>query len=94
MLNDSFLYIEFDDVTFAVPVSVIAKNKADYYVKKIKNSNWKEEYDFMMNNEYNIVDWASNNMDWEDVAEHAVLIDVKKHDYKKEWINAKMYIKE
>ena len=41
-----------------------------------------------------LFNWASNNMDWKDVKDQAILLETKVEptDYDKEWTNAKMVI--
>ena len=49
-----------------------------------------------MDDDYELFDWAANNMDWKDVKDQAVLLETKVEptDYGKEWTNAKMEIAE
>lgn len=34
-----------------------------------------------------IIDWASNNMNWNDVKDHAVKVSVKEVDFQEGWVN-------
>ena len=49
-----------------------------------------------MDDDYELLDWASNNMDWKGVKDQAMLLETKVEptDYDKEWTNAKMEIVE
>jgi len=49
-----------------------------------------------MSDEYEITDWAANNMDWEDVWRHAIRLKTSppKVNYHRDWINASMSVEE
>ena len=54
---------------WALPLEVIAKNRADYYAKKDKETTFDEEFKFVMEDDYEAIDWFRNNMDPEDVVD-------------------------
>ena len=73
-----YLYVTFSNrEIWRVEAEKIAKIRAEYYVDvDIANGNrleenrkkaMKEEIDFVLNDTYEIIDWASNNMNWEDL---------------------------
>lgn len=77
---------------YGVPAEIIAKNYADYYQEE-NGEDYQENYDAMMEwfdtGDYAFADWAKDNMNWEDVKEHAVLLEfeIKEPDYQEGWIN-------
>ena len=71
---------------FAIPASAIAVNKANFYVKTLKEVHFSEEY---MKDEAALIDWAENNMNWNDVYRMARLINTIPVTYKhREWPNS------
>ena len=57
-----------DGSKWDVPAEEIAKHRASYYAVRDGNSDtFKREFDFAMSDNYELTDWAENNMNWEDV---------------------------
>lgn len=88
-----------DGSKWAVPVSVIANNRADYYAKN--DEDFKGDFERSLNedtlplfeDEYEIHDWAANNMNWEDVSDQAIELDVEDEvDYQEGWVNGEKEI--
>ena len=86
-----------DGPNFAVPVDVIAKARAGYYAELDASRGYgeydeiyKKEYEFAINDESLIADWAANNMNWDDVKEDAWEIEQIEKDFDKlrnnEWL--------
>lgn len=77
---------------YGVPAEVIAENYAKYY-KGEYGEPYEENFNTMMEwfdkNEYEFSDWAKNNMNWEDVADKAFLIEKKNIpvDFQEGWVN-------
>lgn len=77
---------------YLIPCSFIARKRTEYYAEidefKEGSKEWDEEYKYSMN-DYEIRDWAANNMNWEDVEEVAIKVETKNqpYDYQKEWTN-------
>lgn len=67
-------YIEVSDRGFVwrVPLGVIADSYASYYVGEDADSKYEDEYQFIMEDAYQGIDWFVNNMNWEDV-EHCAM---------------------
>ena len=77
-----------DGTTWEFPASVVAANRASYYEDKEPGC-YTEEFDYIMSNDDELLDWASGNMDWKDVLAYATLVDTDKlTDYVEEWVNA------
>jgi len=90
-----------DGTKWGVPVYVIAESKAMHY---------KEEYDGDMqrcldeeiipvfeDDYYEIHDWASGNMNWDEVEKFAVKISdpqVNSDDYQDGWVNGQYHVAE
>src|SRR5271154_2730554 len=59
---------------WALPKEVVAHNRALYYAKKDPETTYKEEFDFIMEDDYEAKDWFRNNMNPEDVIDQFVLV--------------------
>ena len=88
-----FLKIKFPNGDmFNIGLRHIAENRAKYYADKEGFDNeeyirvWKYEFDLVMEDNIEAIDWALGNMDWKDVERYAKKID--KDDltsYEAEW---------
>jgi len=60
--------LEISDIeTWVIPLEFIAKHRADYYKSKSeKDFNYDDEIKFIMNDDYEGIDWLQNNMDYDD----------------------------
>ena len=84
-----------DNSQWDIPVDIIAKNRAEYYAKQddvpFKESLEEDTLPLFEADEYEIVDWAGNNMDWKDVKDFAfeVLVykGLKEVDFQDGWVN-------
>lgn len=62
-------YIQFETNagTYRVPLEAVAKHRADYYLSKEgEECNYQEEIDFIMNDDFEGIDWMMNNTDFKD----------------------------
>lgn len=59
---------------WALPKEVVAHNRALYYEKRDKDTTYKEEFDFVMGDDFEAQDWFRNNMDPEDVIDQFALV--------------------
>lgn len=59
-----------DGTTWGVPAEVVAESKAQYY--STIDAVYQDEYDEAMSDDYELIDWAGNNMDWDDIKPHIV----------------------
>lgn len=96
--TDLYVTVMPDGSEWGVPVSVIAENKAQYYAK-VDNLSFQESldetYKVFEDFEDEIGDWAQNNMDWEEVRAHAVLLRAAPDiDYQEGWTNGEHFITE
>ncbi len=73
----------------------IAHERAVYYAdrdhgednSKEKLAAYTEEFEYAMDDESELIDWATGNMDWKDVAKYATLIKSTKVDLQEGWVN-------
>ena len=86
---------------YHIPASIVAHERATYYANHdigkqktdLPSKEWaecfKKERDYTLGDDFEIIDWANNNMNWEDVEKHAILIDseAKPINKQKEWVN-------
>lgn len=88
-----------DGSKWDVPAHIIAENRAKYYADDKNDPNdpvYREELAYTLENDDEIEDWSSNNMNWEDVQAHAVRADVEAEtpDYQEGWVNGEKEVVE
>jgi len=64
-----------------IPLKFIANHRAKYY-STVDNygkdsDEWNEQVDFILNDNYEGIDWMENNMNWEDFSDHVVMLNDK-----------------
>ena len=99
-----YLVVEMSDKTqWAIPARLIAINRAQYYAALDAERGDGEyedvfatEVEYAMSINYEITDWAANNMNWEDVCSHAIQLKMPPPgiSYHKDWANARKFVKE
>ena len=67
---------------FSIPLQLIAEHRADYYAVVVdgheKNSpEWNSEVRFVMEDDYEAIDWLLNNTDWVEWKDHATKLNEK-----------------
>lgn len=76
---------------WGVPVSFIAKHRTDYYFSRGDEfETFEDAYADtvdMFSDEYEIEDWAKNNMNWSDVKDRASLRESIPCDWQEGWMN-------
>ncbi len=76
---------------YGVPAELIADHYAKWYAKW--GEDYKENFNIMMDyfhhGDFEFADWAKNNMDWDDVKEHAKLLmkAPQEIDFQDGWVN-------
>jgi hypothetical protein len=92
-----------DGKRWAIPAMLIAKDRAAYYAKLDSERGdgeydtiYEDELEYTLSDDYELTDWAHNNMNWSDVLAYAVeLLPVNANaDYERDWVNAPMTIRE
>ena len=48
---------------------------------------YQEEFEFTMNDEDELIDWAQNNMNWDEVKQQAVKVSDGEIDWQDGWVN-------
>jgi hypothetical protein len=95
-MGNKYLRVEMPDGSlWDVPVMVIAWDRAMYYAENdadtdsdVERSLHEDTLPLFRDEEYEIHDWAANNMDWNDVKEHAVKARKPgKPNYQEGWVN-------
>lgn len=93
---DKKLRVKFSDGSqYDVPVQVIAANMAEYYAHRHEGDTeaaLKEDVlPLLESSDYEVEDWAKNNMNWDDVKASAIRVaEPSPPDYDDEWCNAEM----
>lgn len=67
---------------FHLPLQKVAEHRADYYACEVdghdKNSpDWQEEVDFVMEDDFEGIDWLINNTDWDEWENQATKVNEK-----------------
>ncbi len=67
---------------FHLPLQKVAENRADYYACEVdgheKNSTeWQEEVDWVMKDDFEAIDWLMNNTNWDDWEDSATKVNDK-----------------
>ena len=94
-----------DGSKWDVPLHIAAESCAMHWTNKAyppalsTRSKWDEaygrEYEFAMSQADITMDWAVNNMDWNDVAKHAVRVNPSRPaDYQQGWVNGEKEVVE
>lgn len=101
-IENKFLKVTMPDGSkWKVPVRIIAEDRARYYFedrkefKSLEESLRKDTLPLFEEDECEIEDWASNNMNWEDVEKYAEQIKSSKmnyEDFQEGWINGEKEI--
>ncbi len=88
-----------DQSQWDVPAIAIANSRARYYANLDSRGNiggelytriFNEEFAYTMDSDDELIDWASNNMNWSDVcinAQRVITIPPKQPDYQDGWVN-------
>jgi len=89
ILNKHLIVEMPDGSEWSIPVSWIADNHSEYYAEResVTLDEAKIETMEIFKDDYEIIDWASNNMDWDDVVDYAEMISEPEVDYDDGWIN-------
>jgi len=86
-----------DGSKWSVPVKVIAKSRAEYYADDFGGDlleSLDETYKDFEADDFEVNDWAQNNMNWEDVEAKATQVSPPENvDYDEGWVNGEKEIK-
>lgn len=77
-----------DGSRWDVPALLIAQHRAKAIIETDTETNFDEEVKFALEDEYEIQDWAANNMNWKSVVLHAQIVNEDIIvDYQEGWVN-------
>ena len=67
---------------FKIPLKLVAENRADYYAVEVDGNEkgsqeWQEEVDWVMEDDFEGIDWLLNNTNWEDWQDSATKLNDK-----------------
>jgi len=80
-----------DGSKWDVPLLLIAENRAAAIVSAL-GKEFDKEVESLLKEEYEIIDWAQNIMDWKDVVLQARMVKDAEVDYQEGWMNGKKEI--
>lgn len=94
ILDKDYIITMHDGSRWAVPVRVIAKNRAAFYADEFDSMVDDTVPFFEENGQAVIESWAKNNMNWEDVVSWAIKLPDKlgEVDFNEGWNNGKVEI--
>jgi hypothetical protein len=89
-----------DGSDWQVPASLVAEPRARYYAEHDTGQTEGEDFEVAFRTEVrnvvaaDLIDWAQNNMNWEDVQANAVMVlTPDSHvDYQEGWVNGEMRV--
>lgn len=102
-IDTKFLVVTMPDLSkWKVPVRIIAENRARYFYLKgefetLLASLIEDTFPLFEEDEYEIEDWASNKMNWEDVSKYAIQVKtdgLSDEDLQEGWVNGEKEIVE
>lgn len=91
ILDKNYVVEMEDGSKWAIPVRIIAENRASYYAHcddiSIEESLNNDTIPLFESSAYEIHDWASGNMNFKDVVKHATQVSPSQINYEDGWCN-------
>lgn len=89
---DKYYVVEMPDQSkWAIPVRIIAESRARYFAEadeiSFEESLNNDTASLFASDDYEIHDWAANNMNWKDVKNQAIQVQQPDIDYDDGWAN-------
>jgi hypothetical protein len=76
-----------------IPAKIVCHDRAMYYRNRSDDYDvYQSEFDFCVENDDEIIDWAKNNMNWYDVKKDARLVWAAEENMDHEWIEGDMEV--
>lgn len=102
-MRERIIIVEMPDGSrWGVPARLVAEDRSAYYAAKdtknapVDSEEYKSvfaaEYEYIMQDNDEMRDWARNNMNWSDVSAHARKLGDAECDYDEGWANGKMIV--
>jgi len=93
-MTEKYLWVTMGDGSkWDIPAQPIVEKRARYYAKSDTGKESGLEFDKVFKqliedtDDYDIEDWASNNMNWSDVKDVAVKVSTMEVDFQEGWVN-------
>lgn len=92
-IKKSKIRVKFSDNSeWEIPVEVIARDRATHYCSVDQcpfNNSLQETWELFADDNFEIIDWACNNMNWRHVEKSARLVESEYQvDFESEWCDA------
>lgn len=81
-----------DGSVWAVDGHISAHARATYYANVDSDTTYQEEYDFTIGDDYELVDWAVGNMNWDDFEKTARLVKPASFNPQDGWMSGKKVV--
>lgn len=86
----------FDGSRWDVPVMLVARNRAEHYKSEfgddIERSLTEDTIPLFKSDDFEIEDWAANNMNWDEVKAHANRVEDGEIDFEEGWVSGEKEI--
>lgn len=91
ILNKKLIITMPDHSKWSVPIERIARNRAAHYAHEfdgdVEKSLAEDTVPLFESDNFEIEDWAANNMNWSDVQAHAQLHEAGECHFQEGWVN-------
>lgn len=77
---------------YEIPATLVADNRAKHYSYQEGKEVYKQEFQYTISDNFILLDWLQNNMNWNDVKDHVTLIGTQELDYSLEFANAESVV--
>lgn len=97
MIQDKTIEATFSNgEVWAIPIKQIALSRAEHYESEfasLKESIETDTLPLFEQNEYEVIDWAKNNMDWSDFDAKYLRTNMIEDTYEEQWPNVELVVK-
>lgn len=89
-----FLHVTMpDNSVWKLDINIIAEDRAEYY-SEFKGEDYDKVLSETLTDHEELIDWAENNMDWNNIEGKAIKVRDGEVDYEDGWCNGDKIIKE
>lgn len=75
LLSQKIRFTVEDGRVYELAALLVAENRADYYASRDPDTTFNDELEYSLTDHDELIDWAVNNMNWDDVAYAATLVE-------------------